>query len=49
MLRAFAVTSAQRIDAMHDLPTVAESGVPGFEANQWYGVLVPVDTPRSDS
>jgi tripartite-type tricarboxylate transporter receptor subunit TctC len=46
-LRALAITSAQRIDAMRDLPTVAESGVPGFEANQWYGVLVPAGTPAA--
>jgi tripartite-type tricarboxylate transporter receptor subunit TctC len=46
-LRALAITSAQRLDVMHDLPTVAESGVPGFEANQWYGVLVPARTPSA--
>jgi tripartite-type tricarboxylate transporter receptor subunit TctC len=46
-LRALAITSAQRLDAMRDLPTVAESGVPGFEANQWYGVLVPAGTPAA--
>ena len=44
-LRALATSSAQRIDAMRDLPTVAESGVPGFEANQWYGILVSAGTP----
>jgi len=46
-LRALAITSAMRLDAMPDLPTVDESGVPGFEANQWYGILVPVGTPAA--
>jgi len=46
-LRALAITSAQRLDVMPDLPTIAESGVPGFEANQWYGILVPVGTPAA--
>jgi tripartite-type tricarboxylate transporter receptor subunit TctC len=32
---------------MPDLPTVAESGVPGFEAGSWYGLLAPAATPRS--
>ena len=43
-LRALATSGAQRIDAMRELPTIAESGVPGFEANQWYGILVPAGT-----
>jgi len=46
-LRALAASSAQRLDAMRDLPTIAESGVPGFEANQWYGILVPAGTPAA--
>ena len=44
-LRALAVTSAQRSVAVPDLPTVAESGYPGFEATNWYGVLAPARTP----
>jgi len=44
-LRALAVSSAQRIPALPDVPTVAESGYPGFEADQWYGVVAPVGTP----
>jgi tripartite-type tricarboxylate transporter receptor subunit TctC len=40
-LRAIAITSAKRADFMPDLPTVAESGVPGFEANVWYMVAGP--------
>jgi tripartite-type tricarboxylate transporter receptor subunit TctC len=46
-LRAIAISSARRLDAMPELPTVAESGVPGFDANQWYGILVPAGTPAA--
>jgi tripartite-type tricarboxylate transporter receptor subunit TctC len=46
-LRALAITSGKRLDAMPDLPTVAEAGVPGFEASQWYGILVPTGTPAA--
>ena len=45
-LRAIAITSAQRYPAFPDLPTVAESGVPGYEASAWFGVVVPAATPR---
>ncbi len=45
-LRALAVTSAKRISAAPELPTVAESGLPGYEFVTWYGVLAPVGTPR---
>jgi tripartite-type tricarboxylate transporter receptor subunit TctC len=44
-LRALAVTSRQRISALPDVPTVAESGVPGYEFNTWVGVLAPAATP----
>jgi tripartite-type tricarboxylate transporter receptor subunit TctC len=44
MLRALAVTTATRSDALPDIPTLAEF-VPGYEANQWYGVAAPKDTP----
>ena len=44
-LRAIAVTSAQRSPALPDLPTIAESGLPGFEATSWFGVLAPAGTP----
>jgi tripartite-type tricarboxylate transporter receptor subunit TctC len=44
-LRALALTSAQRAPALPDLPTVTESGLPGFEAQQWYGVLAPAGVP----
>jgi tripartite-type tricarboxylate transporter receptor subunit TctC len=45
-LRALAVTSAKRSEALPDVPTLAEAGVPGYEAVQWYGVLAPAGTPR---
>jgi tripartite-type tricarboxylate transporter receptor subunit TctC len=44
-LKGIAVTSAQRAQAAPDIPTVAESGVPGFEAEPWYGILAPARTP----
>lgn len=45
-LRALAVTSAKRLQAAPDLPTVAETGLPGYEYVTWYGVLAPAGTPR---
>jgi len=45
-LRALAVTTAKRFPLLPDLPTIAESGYPGFEALAWNGVLVPVNTPK---
>ncbi len=44
-LRALAVTSAERSQAFPNLPTVAESGVPGYEAEAWYGLFAPAKTP----
>ncbi len=44
-LRALGVTTAKRSPAVPDLPTIAEAGVPGYEANTWYGVLAPAKTP----
>lgn len=46
-LRALAVSSPQRIAALPEVPTVAESGYPGFEADQWYGVVAPAGTPAA--
>ena len=46
-LRALAVSSPQRLAALPDVPTVAESGYPGFEADQWYGIVVPAGTPAA--
>jgi len=43
--KALAVTSAQRTSLAPDLPTVSESGVPGFEATVWYGLFAPAATP----
>jgi tripartite-type tricarboxylate transporter receptor subunit TctC len=45
-VRALAVTSAKRAGAMPDLPTIAESGVPGYEMVLWIGVFAPAGTPR---
>ncbi len=45
-LRGLAVTSAKRVPAFAELPTVAESGVPGFEVSAWAGVIVPKAVPR---
>lgn len=44
-LRALAVTSAQRSPLMPDVPTVAEQGWPGYELDQWHGLLAPAGTP----
>jgi tripartite-type tricarboxylate transporter receptor subunit TctC len=46
-LRVLAVTSAKRVATLPDVPTVAESGVPGYEATSWYMLLVPGKTPAS--
>jgi tripartite-type tricarboxylate transporter receptor subunit TctC len=45
-LKSIAVTSAKRIGVLPEVPTVAESGVPGYEASVWYGIVVPAKTPR---
>jgi tripartite-type tricarboxylate transporter receptor subunit TctC len=45
-LRALGVTSAKRAAGVPDIPTIAEAGVPGYEAVQWFGVLAPAATPR---
>jgi len=44
-LKALAITSNRRVQAFHDLPTVAEAGVPGYELRSWYGLLAPNRTP----
>ena len=46
-LVALAVTSSRRSSALPDLPTIAESGLPGYEASGWYGVLAPARTPNA--
>jgi tripartite-type tricarboxylate transporter receptor subunit TctC len=45
-VRALAVTTSQRWNALPDVPTVAEAGVPGFETVAWFGLLAPAGTPR---
>jgi tripartite-type tricarboxylate transporter receptor subunit TctC len=46
-LRALAVTSLRRSSAAPELPTIAESGYPGFEATLWLGLLAPARTPAT--
>ena len=46
-LKALAVTSAKRVFAAPDAPTFAEAGLPGYEAGDWLGVVVPVATPSA--
>jgi tripartite-type tricarboxylate transporter receptor subunit TctC len=44
-LRPIAVTSLKRAPVLPDVPTISESGLPGFEASSWFGVLAPAGTP----
>ena len=46
-LRALAITSAQRMGSLPQVPTVAESGVPGYEFASWVGMLAPASTPAA--
>jgi len=46
-LRALAVTSPRRSPALPDLPTMAESGLPGFQAISWHGIVAPAGTPAA--
>jgi tripartite-type tricarboxylate transporter receptor subunit TctC len=43
---ALAVTNPKRSTTLTELPTVSESGVPGYEAVQWFGIAVPAGTPK---
>jgi tripartite-type tricarboxylate transporter receptor subunit TctC len=45
-VRGLAVTTRERIAILPDMPTIAESGVPGFDVSSWFGFFVPVKTPR---
>ena len=45
-LKAVAIGSRQRLPQYPDLPTLSESGLPGFEAGSWYGLAAPKGTPR---
>ncbi len=44
-LKALAVTSAKRLSALPDVPTVAEAGLPGYESVGWFGMVAPAGTP----
>lgn len=46
-LRALGVSTSKRLAIFPDVPTIAEAGVPGYEATQWYGVLAPAGTPKA--
>jgi len=46
-IRALAVSTAKRSSAMPDLPSIAEAGVPGYDAGAWFGLLAPAGTPRA--
>lgn len=45
-LKALGVTSAKRVALLPDLPTIAESGLPGYESSAWYGVVAPARVPK---
>lgn len=47
-LRALAVTSAKRLEMLPDMPTVAESGVQGYEVTGWYGIVAPAGVPGAN-
>jgi tripartite-type tricarboxylate transporter receptor subunit TctC len=44
-VRALAVTTGKRSALVPDLPTISEAGVPGFDVNNWYGMVAPAGTP----
>ena len=46
-LRAYGVTGAQRAPSLPEVPTIAESGVPGYEYTTWYGLVAPAGVPRT--
>jgi tripartite-type tricarboxylate transporter receptor subunit TctC len=46
-LRALGVTGSRRAEALPKIPTIAEAGVPGYDAMQWYGLLAPAGTPTA--
>ncbi|MDX3985394.1 MAG: tripartite tricarboxylate transporter substrate binding protein [Achromobacter sp.] len=48
-IKALAVTTAERLPVLPDVPTVAESGFPGFRAATWFGVAVPAGTPPQET
>jgi tripartite-type tricarboxylate transporter receptor subunit TctC len=46
-IKPIAVTSAKRVKQLPDVPTVAESGIPGFESTGWFGLVAPASTPKA--
>jgi len=46
-VRALAVTTAARTPFLPDLPTISESGLPGYDVSVWYGMLAPAGTPKA--
>ncbi len=46
-LRVIGVSTEKRLPSLPDVPTISESGLPGFEVIQWWGLLAPAGTPRS--
>src|SRR5437016_13029515 len=45
-LKALGVGSTKRLAFLPDVPTIAEAGVPGYEANNWWGIMAPAGTPQ---
>lgn len=45
-VRCFAVTGAKRAEVMPEIPTIAESGLPGYDLTTWYGIMFPAGTPK---
>lgn len=46
-IKPIAVTSAKRVKQLPDVPTIAESGIPGFESTGWFGLVAPANTPKA--
>ena len=46
-IKGIAVTTAKRSALLPELPTISEAGLAGFDANNWYGIVVPAKTPRA--
>ena len=46
-IRAIAVSSAKRVSVLPDVPSVAESGIPGYDVDGWYGIMAPARTPKA--
>jgi len=47
VLKALGATTAKRVKVLPDLPTIAESGLPGYDISSWYGIFAPAGTPPS--